>query len=328
MAGKPPEEGPDSVALSLRLAREDLGFTTRELAARIGVSPAFITLIETGRKRPSAENARALAKALGLPEMPLVAWVEMGGRYDRKKKAAELIWLYLRGRRRSRAAQAPDPLVPGTSARSLEGAAEPPDSTGGPPFDPRSGEVLHAASTAPDAGSMKRTEPRSTIVQKFDRNLQLFKMSSSTEAELHGGSFASLLPVPMLEEGADPRSAGGGLPQPVDVIAIDRRLLPAQGIDEPWAYRISDHGARHAPDALGAGDVVVLGRGAWPLVPSAVYAVQVGGRIELSRVAATGDSLVVLLAGGVELLRLPAPDAAPPELRGRVLLQVRAAPGV
>jgi hypothetical protein len=71
----------------------------------------------------------------------------------------------------------------------------------------------------------------------------------------------------------------------------------------------------------------VLTRRGWPVASGEVYAVLLHERIELGRVATKGDSFVVLLAEGVELLRLPAPDAPPPELRGRVVLVVRGSRG-
>ena len=278
-------EGPDSVARSLRAARERRGLTTRELAARIGVSPAFITLIETGRKRPSAENARALAKVLGLPEEPLIAWVEMGGRYDRRMNATKLIGEYLRAMARHRPAADPPRAEPDSSQR-LEGARH----------------MLYSLSKATDRGEMPAATRLIGALGALGRNVQ---------------------PAPLLAEGADPGRGGSPWDLAEDTVVIDRNLLPAQTADDLWAYRISDAGARHAPDTLAAGDVVVLTREVWPLIGGAVYAVWLEGRVELSRVSAKEESLVVLLAGEVELIRLPGPGVAPDELRGRVVLLVR-----
>ncbi len=302
--GRPPHrEGPDSVALSLRRAREALGLTTREVASRIGVSPAFITLIETGRKRPSPENARALAKVLGLPEEPLVAWVEMGGGYDRKSRAAELIAHYLRGQAGGLPLAGAKP-----GARSSYISYMMSRLLGGRPTRP-AGRAIEPLSLAEPQESQSAAATSDRIVEAIS-----------------GEQGRGVLRLPLLAEGADPEGAGSSRPAAIDTIAIDRALLPADlGMGHAWAYRISDHGARHAPDALAAGDVVVLARPGWPLVPGNLHAVLLDGRIELSRVAAKGDALVVLLADGVELLRLPAPETAPPELRGRVVLVVRAA---
>ena len=46
--------------------------TQRELASRIGVSNGFLAHIETGRTLPGIRTLRALAKALGVPEMEML----------------------------------------------------------------------------------------------------------------------------------------------------------------------------------------------------------------------------------------------------------------
>lgn len=285
----PPPPQPDSVTRLLRGARMQRGLTTRELASAIGVSPGFITLIETGRKRPSVEKVRALAKVLGLPEGPLVAWVELGGQYDRKSLAA------------------------GTIARYL---------------DQRSGEE-----------QVMQAKPRSRAHLMMARLLGRAPREPEREAEygaLRPG-LAGAMPsetllyrsgaprIPVLAEGADPSVALGAAAPSPDAITLDLSLFPSGiPIEEPWAYRISAVGARHAPDVLEAGDLVVLTRHAWPVFAGEVYALTLGGRIELCRAAWKGEALVVMLADGVELLRLPAPDTAPAELRGLVVLVVRA----
>jgi transcriptional regulator with XRE-family HTH domain len=50
----------------LRLQREKLGISGRELARRIGVSPSLISAIELDRVMPSVQTLWALASALGL----------------------------------------------------------------------------------------------------------------------------------------------------------------------------------------------------------------------------------------------------------------------
>ena len=57
----------------VRCARHDSGLTLRELANRIGVSHAYVSILEIGRTRrssspprPSPDIIRAIAKELGL----------------------------------------------------------------------------------------------------------------------------------------------------------------------------------------------------------------------------------------------------------------------
>ena len=232
---------------------------------------------------------------LGLPEAPLMAWVEMGGGYDRKSRATEMIAHYLRlqeGQRapeqakpRSRALLMMSRLLGASPSKpmgradtELYGAMRPADSTGaaaGPPQPPDALSMIDLRAGEP------LTEERS------------------------GAHGHALLRVPILAEGADPAPPGYPSPRTIDWVVIDRALLTAGvAMEDAWAYRISDQGARNAPDSLAPGDVVVLARHGWPAISGEVYAVLLHGRIELGRVAAKEDSLVVLLAGGVELLRL------------------------
>lgn len=50
----------------LRAWRKQRGFTQVELAKRVGCSETLIALIETGRRQPGIDNAKAIAEALGV----------------------------------------------------------------------------------------------------------------------------------------------------------------------------------------------------------------------------------------------------------------------
>jgi transcriptional regulator with XRE-family HTH domain len=56
-----------SLGIGERLAwlREGRQLSRRELAKRCGLSPAYVSRIENGERRPSIEAVRLLAKALG-----------------------------------------------------------------------------------------------------------------------------------------------------------------------------------------------------------------------------------------------------------------------
>lgn len=56
----------------LRAARRQAGITQRDLAARIGVSPACLSMYEHGKRLPNIETASAAAAALGIPFSRLV----------------------------------------------------------------------------------------------------------------------------------------------------------------------------------------------------------------------------------------------------------------
>ncbi|MBI4184896.1 MAG: helix-turn-helix domain-containing protein [Proteobacteria bacterium] len=57
----------------VRLWREHRGLSARALARKAGLSPAYLSEIETGRKAPGARALKALAAALGVGLDDLVA---------------------------------------------------------------------------------------------------------------------------------------------------------------------------------------------------------------------------------------------------------------
>ncbi|NJK90498.1 MAG: helix-turn-helix domain-containing protein [Blastochloris sp.] len=56
-----------SFGSKLRQLREEKNISLRELAKRIGVSGAFLSDIELGRRFPSADKLEFLAKEIGVP---------------------------------------------------------------------------------------------------------------------------------------------------------------------------------------------------------------------------------------------------------------------
>jgi transcriptional regulator with XRE-family HTH domain len=60
-------KGPGLPDLNLRIRarRSQLGFTGVELAQRSGISPSYVSLIESGAKVPDEEVAADLARVLG-----------------------------------------------------------------------------------------------------------------------------------------------------------------------------------------------------------------------------------------------------------------------
>lgn len=58
MAGS---ESIDTLPRGIKAARTSAGFTVRELAEKIGVSPTTITMIESGRRVPRADTLRKIA---------------------------------------------------------------------------------------------------------------------------------------------------------------------------------------------------------------------------------------------------------------------------
>jgi transcriptional regulator with XRE-family HTH domain len=74
-----PTEDPISRRLLeiLRRARRERGMSIYDLAARIGKTPSFVSLLENGKQVPDVETVTRIAKALRLDQRLLRAWVEV-----------------------------------------------------------------------------------------------------------------------------------------------------------------------------------------------------------------------------------------------------------
>ena len=66
-----PEKG--KFGAIIRQAREGKGISLRELAKQAGVSPTFLSKVETEDWKPKEEKLRKIASLLGLDEADLVA---------------------------------------------------------------------------------------------------------------------------------------------------------------------------------------------------------------------------------------------------------------
>ena len=59
---------PKRLGRVIKTLREEKGLSQKALAERVGVTDAYITMLETGvRKNPSLAVLQRLAKALGVP---------------------------------------------------------------------------------------------------------------------------------------------------------------------------------------------------------------------------------------------------------------------
>ena len=65
-----------NIGLAIKLARENLGFTRKNLAKKSELSQSTITRIENGERSLSLESAQNIAGALGLHLSQLVAIAE------------------------------------------------------------------------------------------------------------------------------------------------------------------------------------------------------------------------------------------------------------
>lgn len=56
-----------SLGETLRKLRESLGISLRDFSRRSGVSPSFLSEVESGRRHPSPSRLEDIAKVLGVP---------------------------------------------------------------------------------------------------------------------------------------------------------------------------------------------------------------------------------------------------------------------
>lgn len=64
---------PKRLKTMVKALRQAKGLSQRALAARVGVTAAYITMLERGKKtNPSLPTLRKLAKALGVPVAELL----------------------------------------------------------------------------------------------------------------------------------------------------------------------------------------------------------------------------------------------------------------
>ena len=64
---------PKRLGRVIKTLREEKGLSQKALAERVGVTDAYITMLETGvRKNPSLAVLQRLAKALGVPVTELL----------------------------------------------------------------------------------------------------------------------------------------------------------------------------------------------------------------------------------------------------------------
>lgn len=251
----PPPEDELSLHERIRNRRHSMGLAGYELARLAGISPSYLSLIESGAKVPSEEIALALAKALGDNPDLYLAWVHAGRLQDVPTHMARLGLLQrLIGR--------PD------SRRRVQ-----------------SGQDLRAEDEIVPHAALARASERSQRLRA--------RIESAAEDTLLGMAERSdALEVPLLAEGSDPGTDPAASTGVVETLRIDPRLLPPD-VERPFAYRPGPAAIAGLEDALAPGDLVLLtSRVDLPPVPSAIYAVRSKAGVVLTRVIQHEDVLL------------------------------------
>jgi len=314
--------GPDPVAQRLRQRRQALGLSLQRLAQLVGIRAAsHIHHIENGEKIPSEELALRLGQALGDEPALYRAWVRARQRGD-LEVAQEAV-------RELDRLLGPPGMATGLALTELLALGR---STGSAPplslsmmaavIPSQPSESLLALPTARELDSRWLLEGEAHATAAPAASPEAVHATRTNQAP------PLLLRIPILPESADPDLPGGPATAAHEVLRLDPRALPTpEDLVRPFAYRLTHSGARHAPHALRAGDLVIVTRNAWPLHPDPAYAVRLAERIVLTRARWKNESLWMHLDGEEGEREVPGSSGTPPSaLVGRVAAVFRAAP--
>jgi transcriptional regulator with XRE-family HTH domain len=131
------------------------------------------------------------------------------------------------------------------------------------------------------------------------------------------------IPVPVIAEGLDPGQPNTPFPTGSDRLWLDSRLLPAQGHRELFAYLATE---ASAPDFRRPGGVLVMSRRVRAILEDRIYAVRLGQRIILRRVALKKTVLLLLPPHGdsdFEAISIESPQSALERLAAVTVLEIR-----
>lgn len=304
----PEKPRPGAVASLLRARREELGISVTELAKALGVTPSFVSQIESGLKRPKADKARALARELRIPPLVLESWVTLHRGADPEEAATALghVTKYFAshvtgGTRESRALRREL-----TEARSRMAAFSLEDE----------GVALHRES--PPAGSPMGIF---SFLRKRRPSDDVLYTAADTEPS------ARTVAVPLIAAGCDP-GPGPKLDCPaLDMLDLDRAVLgPDFEGGDLFAFRASDTTASRVRDVIEGGSTVIVARGSSELREDRLYAVRHEGHLVISHVSRKGDYLLLVPDSremDVEMIRLKKGQKPADVIRGRVVTVVR-----
>lgn len=291
--GRPAKPTDHPVGARLRARRERMGLTVREAAVRAGLkrsSASYLSQLESGAKTPHPALARRLAELLDDDPRIYLAWSATG------KRSAAL-----------------------ETARAVHTLAE---LLGHPGYD------LSPAAAPPEAG-VRETPSGLAPLRHPPAAGPVARVPALGPGPAAGAAPGPRLLVPELEEGTDPGDAERQ-PRPVAMHRIAPETLGGvEPLLRPFAYRLSEAGARRVRDRLEPGEVAVLTRRVWPPETAAPYAVRLSGHVVLACVLWNERQLLLLPGpGGRDFLVLDAPDRTTVErlLAGRVAATLHPAP--
>lgn len=271
----------------IRELREERQLPAYRLAEMAGISPSYLSLIESGEKVPSEEVAVAIATALGDDPDLYRGWSHAGGR---------------------------EGLV-----QLLDSLTSYVHYTSGPERD----QAVALAKQAVDPGSMRDVD----IERFLGSARAMQEVHDGATASIEPSVFEdAVLPtsiaVPLFEEGADPVDD----PAPVEILRLDRQLFPVGGAERPFAYRPGPGALSRTGKLIKPGELVVLSSRTGNLDPQSVHAVRFEGRVVLSRVLFKGNALLLLPPEGsseFDIIEIDSRAELDFKIAGTVVLTVR-----
>ena len=277
-------------------ARKAHGLTVRELAERAEISPSYVSLIENGHKIPDASTIERIGRVLGLDAKLLNAWVTVRGR----------------------SADTGDAIDAARELVEQLGLSESGD-TGDSPWT----DAVAASAAPPVALRLMSAPPPSASAAGYgDLRLRDELRADLPDADRY------VIGIPLVEEGTEPTPGDSPAPDRRP-LWIDRRSLPERDeLRGAYAWRLSSQGVERIRGIYRRGDMVVISPLIWTpdnLNPKMVFAVRYRRRVVLSRVAWTGEQLVLLPARGVAAATVPAANEGElgRAIAGRVILAVQ-----
>lgn len=270
----------------LRSARRDRGMSIYTLAARIGKTPSYVSLVENGKQVPDVETIERIAKVLRLDKRLLRAWVDVRRSPDATSSIAAAHELVALLGIAPDAAERPAVRSPGTAYRLGPADREAPAalalSAAGAPGGPSAEEVhagqvripVVASGTEPGHPDEQRSHPRRPLW--LDRRLLppmdelrepfAFRVGRESGRRVRGlvsrGDYVVVARIgprlkPTPKEIFAVRVDGGVVLSRVDHQAGKLVLLPGRDGEE---VRVLEAGTTEELARLIAGRVVAVGR--------------------------------------------------------------------
>jgi transcriptional regulator with XRE-family HTH domain len=270
----------------VRRRREERGLPGYVLAQRLGISPSYVSLIESGKKVPGEDIARRMAEALDDDADLYAAWAHSSGVNDLDGYTNRLMRLR---------AYASDP----TLQRQL-----------------RSGEDLAEPDTPPSA----KAAALASIVPR------LFRSKARAVQEAQVGLEPDLVVIPLLDEGADPAAPASERKDAGQPLRLDPRLFADDDRGRLFAYRATPDMARRAGGSIRLGDWLILTSRVDPADTQGIFAVRSNGRIVLSPILVKGREVLLLPPPGTsdyEIVAFKNDADLSRVLAGRVVMKLR-----